>query len=104
MPGWADAILAALRVRRLGMIEVLLGSENDLNAVIFGASERHGVDTDSGPILHIAVSQGYKDGVVLLIKHGADPSMKDALGRTALMRAKEVGNQDIIDCVLGATK
>lgn len=104
LPGWADAIVAALRVRRLGMIEVLLGSGNDLNAVIAGASDCQGADIDSGPILHIAVSQGYKDGVVLLMKYGADPSIKDARGHTALMRAKEVGNQDIVDCLLGAIK
>jgi len=35
--------------------------------------------------------------VELLLKRGADPGRRDQMGRTALDRAREAGNQDVVD-------
>jgi len=49
--------------------------------------------------LHRAASKGLRDVVVLLVQHGADIHLKDAMGQSAREFAQDSGDQPTIDAV-----
>ncbi|KAL2758679.1 hypothetical protein ACRALDRAFT_2058014 [Sodiomyces alcalophilus JCM 7366] len=51
---------------------------------------------DLGTPLHKAATQGNLEAVRLLLDHGADPTIKDNKGRTALEYAVKAGHSDVV--------
>ena len=54
------------------------------------------------PILNLAVYLQHTETMEVLLKAGADPNLPDAYGATALMRAAQVGNEDVVEELLDA--
>jgi hypothetical protein len=67
-----------------------------------------GADADSWgidfvePALISAIKGGHRDVAELLLKHGADPSIKDSDGKSALQHARDGRHQDIVDVLVKA--
>lgn len=57
-------------------------------------------DADEGTLLHVAVERGHTDLILLLLKKGLDPSIKDKNGLTPLYRACEFGHDDVVTALL----
>ena len=87
------------RPDRLPVMLYLLDRGADLNAIkwqhdaqAYNLWSRFGLGTP----LHHAVMSGYIDRVRLLLDHGADTTMMDSNGDTALQLAQEKGRADIV--------
>ena len=78
------------------VITLLLDEGAPLDHLRFGGSEPewsvYGKD-GLGTALHRAVALNKVDIVALLLKHGADPGVRDTNGNTAEQVAKKVGNE-----------
>ncbi|XP_018915889.1 palmitoyltransferase Hip14 isoform X2 [Bemisia tabaci] len=85
--GGYTALHYAARAGHLSVCELLI----DAGAAI-DSQTRAGRATP----LHRAVSAGKEDVVMLLLKHGANPGIKDADGNTCFERAVNCGNERII--------
>jgi hypothetical protein len=57
------------------------------------------VTLQSLTLLHAAAFAGYPDIVELLLKHGADPSIRDSDGKTALDFARESNRKDVVKII-----
>lgn len=114
---------AALRPS-IAVLELLLahGAELDPEALYKAMSLRgqggvpvmrflldRGVDVNapsphSGTPLHHAVRLSHKERVQVLLDHGADPTIKNALGQTAAERALAMGRPDIAEIISSASR
>ena len=90
------AILFAAAQGRSDIVHHLIQLGADVEVMSNRNSMDHPSKEDQGTALHIAASEGHMDIVVLLLEHGASPSLRDPLGRIPLMRAQGVGHVDIV--------
>ena len=96
-----NALRRAVLNQRVEMLRLLVKRGADINAMQL--DERGSIGTFQGPVLHIAISR--KDKVMtqaLLHEFGADPMAADSDGMTALQRAEETDNRDIVRLVYEA--
>jgi hypothetical protein len=81
----------------IASLEILLAAGADVNALVTDNKSRTAriarpntmIDRDQGQLtlhsaLHSAAGQGWTEVVAYLLEHGADPNLKDMLGRTPL--------------------
>ncbi|CAI4230593.1 unnamed protein product [Auanema sp. JU1783] len=61
------------------------------------------IDEQGASPLSIAAQLGYRDMVILLLRFGAEPSLRDHMGRTALDVAKISGHEHIISILKTAS-
>jgi ankyrin repeat protein len=84
----------------IGALEILLAAGADVNATVTDNTSRTAriarpntmIDRDGGQLalhsaLHSAAGHGWTEVVAYLLEHGANPSLKDILGRTPLVLA-----------------
>ncbi|ATY60105.1 ankyrin repeat [Cordyceps militaris] len=50
--------------------------------------------------LHLACERNFRDAAKLLLEHGADPNIRDKLGRTALHEASRLGMDEIVGALV----
>jgi uncharacterized protein len=91
--GVTPLVLAAYR-GQTDVVTLLL----ERGAYVNAQEKRNGLSS-----LSHAVGRGDKELVGVLLAHGADPSLKDAEGRTALHRAEANGATDIVALLKQAT-
>lgn len=76
----------------IASLEILLGAGADVNAAITDLQSRTAriarinsmTDRQGQTALHSAAGRGWAEVVAYLLEHGANPAVKDGLGRTAL--------------------
>ncbi|KAH6672783.1 ankyrin repeat-containing domain protein [Plectosphaerella plurivora] len=110
----SNALAIALEADKLQVDIIKLLVEKggmDLNIAQKSASDDGSGDNDgddaakTGPVLHLAIAKGQTEIVRALLQDlKADPTVKDGEGRTALQRAQEQGNREILDLLAQWTK
>jgi ankyrin repeat protein len=76
----------------IASLDILLDAGADVNAVVTDTQSRTAriarqssmTDRQGQTALHSAAGRGWADVVAHLLQRGADPALKDAMGRTAL--------------------
>ncbi len=87
-PDGMSALMRALDQGHVELAQLLLESGVEVNAV----------DSDMArSALHTASLRGWPDAVELLLDHGADYSLEDAYGMTALGYAGKYGHRDVAE-------
>lgn len=108
----SNALAMALRLDRLDIMKLLVEKGGmDINAAQESASDDdYSGDDDgddvanTGPVLHLAIAKGQTEMVRALLQDlNADPTAKDGKGRTALQRAKEQENREILNLLARKT-
>jgi len=74
----------------LAIAQILVGNGADVNS-------RGGSGGDMTPILCCVLSKTNPELVNLLLDHGVDPNSVDSLGVTVLMKASQMGKQDVVE-------
>jgi ankyrin repeat protein len=106
-----NALAIALEADKLDILKLLVEKGGmDVNVVQEDASNDDHDDEDgddaanTGPVLHLAITKGQTEMVRALIQDlKADATVKDGKGRTALQRAQEQGNLEILNLLAGKT-
>ncbi|KAI5475650.1 hypothetical protein MNV49_001067 [Pseudohyphozyma bogoriensis] len=83
------------------------GEADKLAALLETAEERSKIDAVDGygyTPLHLAADRGHLKVVEVLVKAGADTSIKEEEGMTALELAEEAGHVEIATLLRGAAK
>ena len=93
----SNALKSAAYVGRMEMIEHLLGKGIDVNEIpdypdMLNQEREMGL----GTALHEAARNGQVEAVRLLLDRGANPQLKNSLGRTALDLAKEKDHMEVV--------
>ena len=87
-----DFTSASIESETIASLEILLAAGADVNAAVTDIQSRTAriarqssmTDRQGQTALHSAASRGWADVVAYLLEHGANPALKDMLGRTAL--------------------
>ncbi|KAF8063397.1 ankyrin repeat-containing domain protein [Lyophyllum atratum] len=93
-----NALKAAAWYGNLDMITLLLEAGADVNEIPdYEQMLRSEREDGLGTALHEAAEGGQKEAVELLLERGADPSLKNSVGKTALDIAKEKQQVAVIE-------
>jgi ankyrin repeat protein len=101
----SNALAIAQEADKLDILKLLVEKGGmDINVAQESASDDDQGDNDgdgtanTGPVLHLAIAKGQAEMVRALLQDlKADATVKDGEGRTALQRAQEQGNQEILN-------
>lgn len=96
----SGALGMATSRRRFGMIGLLLGrygadvngNDNDPKTNLL----RLVMGNKDFSALHEGAAEGHADVVAYLVRHGADPGLREARGRTVCMLAREKGHHEVV--------
>ena len=104
-----NALHMAVRAPKSGryqVIEYLLKAGVDINAIEYAGTERFSwhAERGVGTALHSAARYGRKKMVHFLLEKGADPEVRDTLGRTPAEFAKEAGYPELVPILSVAKK
>ena len=83
---------------------VLAGWHNQFNAALDNGANPNVLDNYDSTPLHWAAGLDYHAMVKILLKKGADPNLKDGVGRLALQRAVYWGHLDVYKTLLPETR
>jgi ankyrin repeat protein len=109
-----DFTRPTIEAETIASLEILLEAGADVNAAVTDITSRTAriarlntlVDRLGQTSLHQVAGRGWPEVVAYLLEHGADPSLKDALGRTALdlattpVQGRPVPNTERLDQIL----
>lgn len=92
----SDALHTAAEQGRIEMLKFLLIEKGaDVNTVGFEYCLSDSKALEAGPALHFAVDGDHVEAVRILIENGADVTLRDVQGRTALERAIEKEKDEV---------
>lgn len=91
--GYKGLLVLAVKAGNVPFVEFILGRGASVDERI---EESFFVPRGEGSVLHLAAGLGHVDVVRILVDRGADTSVRDGKGRTALERAVEMGKIDVV--------
>ena len=89
-------------VQRVQLVTSLEAAGPDAEITVLEALLVEGVDANAliegdQPLLHWAAARGHEEAVQMLLRHGANPALRDRFGRTALRLAIDNGHHEVAE-------